>query len=91
MNLTTANAKQMEILSRLYGALSNLTSYGVLGDTSIEPSLRAAVRTLLDRLYSALNSGPFDPLDPDADRRCRHLAGEAALHAEAVLSATAGV
>ena len=86
-----ANAKQLELLSRLYGALSNLTSYGVAGDPSLEPSLRAAVRTLLDRLYSALNCGPFDPIDPDADRRFRLLAGEAAIHAEAVLSATAGV
>lgn len=89
MNLTTA--KQLELLSRLYGALSSLTSYGVAGDPALEPSCRAALRICVDRLYSALNCGPFDPLDPDADRRFRILAGEAALHAEAVLSATAGV
>ena len=91
MNLTTANAKQLELLSRLYGALSNLTSYGVAGDPALEPSCRAALRICVDRLYSALNCGPFDPLDPDADRRFRLLAGEAALHAEAILSASAGV
>ena len=87
MNL---KAKQLELLSRLYGALSNLLSYGVRDEEVLLPSSRAAVRALLDRLYSSLDCGPFDPIDPDADRRFRLLAGEAASHAEAILSLAVG-
>lgn len=91
MNLTTQNKVIRAALSNLYAAVADVVTTGVKSDPVLQPSCRAALRIYLDRLYAALDSEPVDPANVAADLRFRTLAGAAASHAEAILSASSGV
>lgn len=72
-------------LSDLYNALSNATSTGLHSDPVLQPSVRAALRICLDRLYATLEVR-IDGVHPSREFRFRTMASAASQHGEVVLT-----